>query len=177
MNSTTRPSTDLNENTGEVNCGDAVDAAAFVERSLAGNEVDKWLHERVPLIHRVLRCKERFQECTFHFEFWACGSFSDESLEMLQGAAACTRKYKLGWKDGKDVRTYAARVRPKAIAEMLDQHFFAHPIARLDRDVPAAPTSISDIDSSKLIKGGASPASETPSLTLNSTVTGPHLPF
>ena len=33
MNSTTRPSTGLNENTGEVNCGDAVDAAAFVERS------------------------------------------------------------------------------------------------------------------------------------------------
>ena len=140
---------------------------------IGGEQVDKWLHERVPLIHRVLRCKERFQECTFHFEFWTCGSFSDESLEMLQGAAACTRKYKLGWRDGKDVRTYAARVRPKGIAEMLDQHFFAHPIARLDRAVPAGPTIIGDIDSSALIKGNAPLTVETPSLTLSSTVTGP----
>jgi hypothetical protein len=115
--------------------------------------VEKWLTEKVPLIHRVLRREGRFQESAFHFEFWTCGSFSDEALTLLKDAAAHTGRYFLGWKDGTAVRAYAGKVRPKAIAEMLDQHFFGHPIARLDRSVDPASAIIGDIDLGELIDG------------------------
>jgi hypothetical protein len=95
--------------------------------------IEKWITEKVPLIHRVLRREKRFQESLSHFEFWTCGSFSEEARTRLENAAANTRRYTLGWKDGPAVRAYAAKVRPKAVAEVLDQHFFAHPLARLDR--------------------------------------------
>ena len=120
--------------------------------------IEKWLAEKVPLIHRVLRRESRFRETSLHFEFWTCGSFSEEALMRLENAAAHTRKYTLGWKDGAAVRAYAARVRPKAVAEMLDQHFFAHPLAGLEGGIDLAPPTISDIDLGDLFDGdGADP--------------------
>lgn len=115
--------------------------------------IENWVTKKVPLIHRVLRRESRFQETSFHFEFWTCGSFSEEALTLLRKAAERTQKYTLSWKDGPGVRAYAAKVRPKAVAEMLDQHFFAHPLARLDRGIDPASKFVGAIDLGDLFDG------------------------
>jgi hypothetical protein len=116
--------------------------------------IEEWLTRKVPLIHRVLRQENRFPDSTFHFEFWTCGSFSPEAEALLKETAAQTKRYVIGWKDGAAVRDYAAKLRPKAVAEMLDQHFFAHPLTLIDRrNEPGSPV-IGDIDFGDLIDGG-----------------------
>jgi hypothetical protein len=92
--------------------------------------VEEWFTTRVPVIFRVLGSEARFHDCKFHFEYWTCGSFDDEALEFLTKIKERTKKYEIGWKDGKAVREYVSKVKPKAVLETFDQHFFDHPIAR-----------------------------------------------
>jgi hypothetical protein len=94
-------------------------------------DVDMWLRKRVSRIHAALARETRFQECEFHYEYWTCGTFAPDALAVLEDARRNTRRYTIGWKDGDAVREYVAKVRPKAIAEMLDQHFLRHPLAAL----------------------------------------------
>lgn len=116
--------------------------------------VEEWLTEKVPLVHRLLGQEERFRESVAHFEFWTCGAFSPEAEGLLAASASSIRKYRIGWKDGAAVRAYVAKVRPKGIAKMLDEHFFAHPLALPRRPNEPGSPMISDVGLSLLIGGG-----------------------
>jgi hypothetical protein len=109
---------------------------------------EHWITDRVPLIHRSLRREQRFQECSFYYEYWTCGSFAPEALKLLKRAASETSRYAIGWKDGDAVRSYVAKVRPKSVARMFDQHFFQHPIVIFQKrhEAPAAPLAPEDAD-------------------------------
>lgn len=102
-------------------------------------DVETWLTEKLPRIHGWAANEARFQDCTFHYEFWTCGTFAPDALQRLAAAKAATSRYAIGWKDGTAVRQYAARLKPKSVLNMLDQHFFNHPLARIERkyDAPA----------------------------------------
>lgn len=102
-------------------------------------DVETWLIEKVPRIHSWATREERFQGCAFHYEFWTCGTFAPDALQRLAAAKAETSRYAIGWKDGPEVRQYAARLKPKAVLNMLDRHFFNHPLARLERRYDAPP--------------------------------------
>lgn len=103
------------------------------------SDIETWLTEKVPRIHNWANREERFQNCGFHYEFWTCGTFAPDALQRLAAAKAGTDRYKAGWKDGPEVRQYTSRLKPNAVLDMLDQHFFNHPVARIERqyDVPA----------------------------------------
>lgn len=96
--------------------------------------------EKVPKVHRWVQWQERFQGVEFHAEFWTTGTFSPEALERLEKARDGTRRYHIGWKDGVEVRHYAARAKATSVGKMLDEHFFNHPIARTEQrfDAPDA---------------------------------------
>jgi hypothetical protein len=115
---------------------------------IARDAVEHWITDRVPVIHRALRREQRFQQCAFHYEYWACGSFAPDALALLNEAADRTKKYAIGWKDGDAVRAYVAKIKPKAVANMFDQHFFQHPIAIFNRrnNATAALPKIADVD-------------------------------
>lgn len=105
-----------------------------------GPTIEKWLTNRVSLIHRILSREPRFQRCEFHYEYWTCGTFSAEAIQRLTDASSRTKRYSIGWKDGGEVRAYAGNIHPPALAETLDQHFFQHPIARFDNRNDAVAT-------------------------------------
>jgi hypothetical protein len=95
--------------------------------------VEHWVTDRVPVMHAALKNEGRFQGCKFNYEFWTCGSFSPEAIAFLEKVAAKTRKYALGWKDGPAVRAYAAEVKPSTMLKVLDEHYFKHPLAQIDK--------------------------------------------
>jgi hypothetical protein len=111
--------------------------------------IEHWITNRVPLLHRALSREPRFQECAFHYQYWTCGSFTPDAVALLNGAARRTKKYAIGWKDGDAVRAYVAKVRPKAVAKMFDQHFFQHPISLFDKRYGAS-TEISKLSDAPL---------------------------
>jgi hypothetical protein len=94
--------------------------------------VQHWVTDRVPLMHEALKDR-RFQGCEFHYEFWTRGSFAPDASAFLEKVAAKTKKYALGWKDGSAVREYAAKIRPSTVLKVLDEHYFKHPLARIDQ--------------------------------------------
>jgi len=95
--------------------------------------IEDWLTQRVARVHRVLAAEARFRNCAFHYQYWTCGSFAPDALALLRKMAGQTKKYSIGWKDGQAVRAYASRVKPKAILDILDQHFFKHPITKFQK--------------------------------------------
>jgi hypothetical protein len=96
--------------------------------------VEHWIHYRVPIMHAVLKKESRFQGCEFHYEYWTCGTFSTEATTTLKKEATKTRKFVIAWKDGKAVRDYARKVRPGSVMRVLDQHYFKHPITKIDKN-------------------------------------------
>ena len=95
-------------------------------------------------MHRALSREQRFQQCAFHYEYWTCGSFAPDALALLKKSAGRMKKYAIGWKNGNAVRAYVAKIKPKAVANMFDQHFFQHPIAisnRRNRAIRHAPAN------------------------------------
>ena len=40
---------------------------------------------------------------------------------------------RFGWKDGRAVSNYVARIRPKVVAKMFDEHFSQHPITIFEK--------------------------------------------
>jgi hypothetical protein len=69
-------------------------------------EIEKWLTDKVPTIYAAHRQQEQFSSSTIGFEFWTCGSFDEDSLQLLAEAKKAARKYTIDWKTGADVRSY-----------------------------------------------------------------------
>ena len=95
--------------------------------------VQHWLTDRVPVMHGALKSEERFQGCEFHYEYWTCGGFAPDAVAFLEAAASKTKRYRIVWRDGHSVRQYAAGIRPSTVLKVLDEHYFKHPLAGLDR--------------------------------------------
>lgn len=114
-------------------------------------EVEKWAKEKVPLIYNNLRMQEHYQNFKFHFQFWTTSSFTDDALAFLQEHSGKTKKYTMTWKDGPAVRQYAAQISPKSILNILDEHYFNHPLSRLDKKYDAAASLASIPDNNDLV--------------------------
>lgn len=96
-------------------------------------EVEAWLTEKVPGIYRATKAEDRFNNSTVHFEFWTSGGFTDAAIAALEAARDRTKRYVIGWKDGREVRNELAKLSSFGMTAMFDQHFLKHPIAVFDR--------------------------------------------
>lgn len=95
-------------------------------------EIEEWLTKRIPTINAAHRAEERFGDSTLRFEFWTCGTFHPDAVEVLHKARAATAKYQIDWKDGSAVRSYANNIKAPGIRKVLNEHYLKHPVA----DVP-----------------------------------------
>jgi hypothetical protein len=102
------------------------------------HEIEAWLKNRVPGIYKATRSEQRFDGFNVHFEFWTSGGFTPEAIGVLEDAAARTKRYSIGWKSGRDVRSEITRLKSPGLAAMFDQHYLDHPIARFDRKYDGA---------------------------------------
>ncbi len=103
------------------------------DHSIGADEVEAWLKNRVPGLYRATRAEQRFGSVEVHFEFWTSGGFTPEAISVLEAASVATKRYKIGWKSGREVRQAIGKLQSPGFAEMFDQHYLNHPIARFDR--------------------------------------------
>ena len=93
------------------------------------DEVEKWLSKKVPIIRSALLDEVRFKNSTMTFEFWTSGDFSDEAIQFLKKKNGKTRKYKIKWKNGKDILNYACKYHLTSMVDALNQHYAKHPLS------------------------------------------------
>jgi NADH:ubiquinone oxidoreductase subunit 3 (subunit A) len=95
------------------------------------SEVEKWLTQKVPTIHAALKGQDRYSSAEFAFEFWTASSFEPGAENLLQEAKRFTRRYRIGWKNGVDIRKYAESIKAPGLRKIIDDHYFkdilAHP--------------------------------------------------
>jgi hypothetical protein len=93
-------------------------------------EVKDWLERQVPRINSWIRAQQRFSGCRVGFSFWTSSRLAQDARTLLESAAAATRKYQIGWKEGEDVYRYAKEARSQYATKLLDEHFRKHPLAQ-----------------------------------------------
>lgn len=93
--------------------------------------VTEWLHDKIPVIYNTAQTERRYRNLKFRFEFWTCGTFSPEAKNVLDQAARTIVRYQIAYKDGAEVRTYAAKQAGSSIRKTLEEHYFNHPMKRI----------------------------------------------
>jgi hypothetical protein len=106
-------------------------------------EVKKWLEDKVPGTYSALRAQ--YPNAEIHFQFWTTGNFKSEAVLFLEEAQLRLRRYKVGYKVESQVRSYVATLQSASLTKMLDEHYFNHPISRVNKkyDAPPSPTEVS----------------------------------
>lgn len=94
-------------------------------------DVQRWYEDRVPLIFETLKHQKGYQTREFLFELWSNGALHPAASTWLTAQPKATQDYKIGWRDGKGLKEYAAKTKVPAILKTLNEHYFNHPLAKL----------------------------------------------
>jgi hypothetical protein len=117
--------------------------------TVSAREVDEWITKRIPIIANAHRQQQRFDGGTLRFEFWTCGGFEPEAMQLINEAKERTKKYQIAWKDGQAISDYAKHIAAPGIRKILSEHYFAHPTVKLasQNSSPSKPKSaLTEID-------------------------------
>ncbi|MDH4442140.1 MAG: hypothetical protein QE284_17360 [Rhizobium sp.] len=94
-------------------------------------EVQRWHGDRVPLLHSIIRTDSRFYNKPLSFELWTNGPIAVDALAWLR-EQPIRSDLSLAWRDGTEMKTYTDRAANTAIRKALNEHYFRHPLAKID---------------------------------------------
>lgn len=94
-------------------------------------ECEKWAEDRVPLIFKALKEDSRYRNCSFRFEYWTCGTLTEDAKRYLESISKTVKRYELRCRVGKSVLEYTKRVQEPALIDMLNEHYYNHPFTAI----------------------------------------------
>ncbi len=100
-------------------------------------EVEKWLNQKVPIIHGALKGQDRYSSSKFAFEFWTASSFEPDAEDFLQTAKQSTRRYRIDWKNGVEFRKYAQDLKAPGLRKIIDDSYFKDILAHAEYEKDA----------------------------------------
>jgi len=62
-------------------------------------------------------------------EFWTTSTFAPDAEAHLRERQSQLTKYEISWLDGPAIREMLSRTRESRLREILDEHFFHHPLS------------------------------------------------
>ena len=92
------------------------------------SEVEQWLH-KIPIMRNYVVSRDHLRERNQSYALWTTGTFDSDAVLKLHDEQTKRTRRQIDWKDGKAVRSLAAKHRLRAIGDALDQHYLRHPIA------------------------------------------------
>ena len=97
---------------------------------ISGDDIVLWISRKIPIIRSALLQEKRFKNINMSFEYWTSGEFSSEAIELLEKKSKETRKYKILWKNGSDILSYARKIKSNTMVDTLNQHYTKHPLSK-----------------------------------------------
>jgi len=85
--------------------------------------IDKWLGTKVPAFKRWCNKQETWQNKNLQFEIWSISGYTDEARAKLEKASADSKKYKIMFFEGDEMRKIALSMKNKKMKEALDKFF------------------------------------------------------
>ena len=104
--------------------------------SVSQEEIRRWYEDRVPLIHKILAQDDRYRNRFFRFELWSNGPIDPRALKRVGIQNTGSDGFSVGWKGGAMLKEYAKKAESSAIRNMLNEHYFNHPLAGLKNPTP-----------------------------------------
>ncbi|WP_322517882.1 hypothetical protein SR870_10380 [Rhodopseudomonas palustris] len=101
------------------------------------DEVEDWLR-RIPTFNAYLQSHRTLREADRRFELWTSGTFSVDSVQLLEAEKVKRTRLPIDWKDGQQVLALARSGKQKVIKDTLFEHFLRHPLAEIASDMEAA---------------------------------------
>jgi hypothetical protein len=103
------------------------------------DQVRRWREDRVPVIYEALSADGRYADRSFSFELWSNGRFRPDAAAWLADRASDPR-FEIAWRDGDAVRAYLGLAKSAAITKIMNEHYFRHPLASLNKSAPVGST-------------------------------------
>ena len=98
--------------------------------SISTDEIESWLTKKIPIIRSALLEETRFTNINMSFEYWTSGEFSAEAIQLLEQRSREIKKYRIFWKDGRDILDYARAIKSFTMVDTLNQHYTKHPLSK-----------------------------------------------
>jgi hypothetical protein len=116
----------------------------YTTNAISETAVREWLEIKVPRMRRYLLTQDAYKDFPLRFEFWTTGSFTPEAAQFLQAKQARITKYSIDWKDGQTVRKNVAMSREARLVNVLDEHYYRHPLPRALASVASRRVEVSE---------------------------------
>lgn len=92
-------------------------------------EVLKWI-ESIPHAKKYADTYPEYKGKKFHYEFWTSGFYSENAMQKLNKQKDGLKKYDINYKSGRDILKRARELGITHIVDILNEHFFRHPLAQ-----------------------------------------------
>ena len=97
--------------------------------------VERWLHDRIPVIRNAAETNTYWQRCRHEFEFWTSGVLSERARRLIADEAARVRKYSVKLVEGAEVAQLVSATDNTALKNAFRQHFQDHPLNTAEKQV------------------------------------------
>lgn len=97
--------------------------------------VETWVKERIPVMRRSPEANLQWRECRQVFEYWTSGVLSERARDLIEAEAARVRKYSFRIVEGDELARLVAANNNTALKKTFRQHFQAHPLSEIERQL------------------------------------------
>jgi hypothetical protein len=87
------------------------------------DEIEKWAGEKIPAFYEWIKRIEVYKEKDIFFEYWSTGGFTDDALERLNYLKNTSKRYKVEYFVGNDVKEKAIEMKNKKLKEVVNDFF------------------------------------------------------
>jgi hypothetical protein len=87
------------------------------------DEVERWLHKRIPTIREWALQNPEFRRLPMSFELWSTGDLTPETRAAVEQARRDTRKYEIRWRGPAEIEELTESTRDQALLKVMRQHF------------------------------------------------------
>lgn len=85
--------------------------------------IEKWDTIKITAFYNWVKGIEVYKEKDIVFEYWSTSGFTDEALERLTHLKASSKRFKIEYFDGDDLKEKAIKMKNKKLKEVVDNFF------------------------------------------------------
>ena len=85
--------------------------------------IEKWDNIKIPAFYNWVKGIEVYKEKDIIFEYWSTSGFTDEALERLHNLKTTSKRFKVEYYNGDDLKEKAIKMKNKKLKEVVDNFF------------------------------------------------------
>lgn len=91
--------------------------------STSSEKIEKWKSEKIPAFKKWAEKQETWKNKNLEFEYWSTNGFENKALEILTKMKENTKKHKVNYFSGDDIREKTLKMKNKKLKEAVDNFF------------------------------------------------------